>query len=163
MPQLDSVTFLSQFFWFCIIFSSLYLILVKFCLPVIARILKVRELINTNKQNTLNDSKIITINPESFAIAKHCFKKYPNLKFDTQFLSECNLKFTTTFKNNYQKSIIENLILVNYGRAKNQFFAHNTSATRNVKNASQLFYFKIFNKVKNTKRFVHKAKLISKK
>jgi hypothetical protein len=43
MPQLDKVTFLSQFFWLCIVFVSLYLILVKNFLPKLARIVKVRQ------------------------------------------------------------------------------------------------------------------------
>jgi hypothetical protein len=43
MPQLDKVTFLSQFFWLCIIFSALYLSLVKFYLPSLARIVTVRQ------------------------------------------------------------------------------------------------------------------------
>jgi len=43
MPQLDKVTFLSQFFWFCIVFFSLYFILVKLYLPSLARIVKVRQ------------------------------------------------------------------------------------------------------------------------
>jgi len=43
MPQLDKVTFLSQFFWLCIVFFSMYLILVKLFLPSLARIVKVRS------------------------------------------------------------------------------------------------------------------------
>ena len=43
MPQLDKVTFLSQFFWFCVVFFSMYLILVKLFLPSLARIVKVRQ------------------------------------------------------------------------------------------------------------------------
>ncbi len=43
MPQLDKVTFLSQFFWFCVVFITMYLVLVKFYLPAIARIVKVRQ------------------------------------------------------------------------------------------------------------------------
>jgi hypothetical protein len=43
MPQLDKVTFLSQFFWLCVVFFSLYLVLVKLFLPSLARIVKVRQ------------------------------------------------------------------------------------------------------------------------
>jgi len=46
MPQLDKVTFLSQFFWLCIVFFSLYLLLVKFSLPSLARIVQVRHAIS---------------------------------------------------------------------------------------------------------------------
>lgn len=43
MPQLDKVSYFSQFFWLCFFYLSFYLILVKFFLPKVRRILKVRE------------------------------------------------------------------------------------------------------------------------
>jgi hypothetical protein len=43
MPQLDKVSFLSQFFWLCIVFFAMYLILVKLFLPSLARIVKLRN------------------------------------------------------------------------------------------------------------------------
>jgi len=43
MPQLDKVTFLSQFMWLCIFFFGFYLTLVKHFLPKISRLLKVRH------------------------------------------------------------------------------------------------------------------------
>jgi len=52
MPQLDKVTFLSQFFWLCIVFSSLYLALVKYYLPSLARIVLVRHsVLNSDSDN----------------------------------------------------------------------------------------------------------------
>ena len=52
MPQLDKVTFLSQFFWFCVVFFSMYLILVKVFLPALARIVKVRHSLGGSAEET---------------------------------------------------------------------------------------------------------------
>lgn len=43
MPQLDKVSYFSQFFWLCFFYLGFYIVLVKFFLPKIRRILKVRE------------------------------------------------------------------------------------------------------------------------
>jgi len=43
MPQLDFVTFFSQFFWLVVIFLGFYLVLAKYYLPRIARTKKLRE------------------------------------------------------------------------------------------------------------------------
>jgi hypothetical protein len=43
MPQLDKVTFFSQFFWLSIFYVGFYLILIKHFLPKLSRILKVRQ------------------------------------------------------------------------------------------------------------------------
>ena len=44
MPQLDSLTFFSQFFWFSFFFLGFYVLLVKYYLPKMSRLLKVRSL-----------------------------------------------------------------------------------------------------------------------
>lgn len=43
MPQLDKVTYLSQFFWLCFFFLGFYFSLVQFFLPKMARIFKFRQ------------------------------------------------------------------------------------------------------------------------
>lgn len=43
MPQLDKVTFLSQFFWLCFFYLGFYYIILKFYLPKISRILALRK------------------------------------------------------------------------------------------------------------------------
>jgi hypothetical protein len=43
MPQLDKVTFLSQFFWLSFFFLGFYLFLAKTFLPKMSRVLKVRS------------------------------------------------------------------------------------------------------------------------
>ena len=44
MPQLDTLTFFSQFFWLCFFFLGFYLTLVKYFLPRMSKILKIRHL-----------------------------------------------------------------------------------------------------------------------
>jgi hypothetical protein len=161
MPQLDSVTFLSQFFWLCIVFSGLYLILVKFCLPSIARILKVRELIQQENISGSNkeQAKVSSIDSKNFSVAKKCFANYPAFEFETKFLSDAqNLQFTNQFATNYQKMLIANLVLSRYGRAKNKSFAQaNSMITKGTDSASQVFYYKVLRKIKNSKRIIRKA------
>ena len=43
MPQLDKVTFLSQFFWLCFFYLGFYFLILKFFLPKMSRILKLRK------------------------------------------------------------------------------------------------------------------------
>ena len=43
MPQLDKVTFLSQFFWLCLFYLGFYYIVLKYFLPKISRILALRQ------------------------------------------------------------------------------------------------------------------------
>jgi len=43
MPQLDTLTFFSQFFWLSFFFLGFYAVLVKYYLPKMSRILKVRS------------------------------------------------------------------------------------------------------------------------
>jgi len=43
MPQLDTVTYMSQFFWLCFFFLGFYFSLFQFFLPKLARILKYRQ------------------------------------------------------------------------------------------------------------------------
>ena len=60
MPQLDTVTFLSQIFWLVIVFGFFYLIVLTHILPAITRILKVRKKklkYNKNAIYNLGDEK----------------------------------------------------------------------------------------------------------
>lgn len=43
MPQLDQVTFFSQFFWLCVFYFAFYVILLKTFLPAMNRILRFRK------------------------------------------------------------------------------------------------------------------------
>jgi hypothetical protein len=50
MPQLDTVTFMSQYFWFLVIFLLIYFRVVIYYLPSIARTLKLRHKIKNQDQ-----------------------------------------------------------------------------------------------------------------
>jgi len=125
---------------------------VKFCLPSIARILKVREFIQVNSSTDFEQSISPTIDSNNFSIAKKCFSGYPDLQFETKFLSDYNLKFTNEFSTNYQKMVVANIILSKYGRAKTKFFAQNTEETKNVTDASLVFYNKVLTEVKKNSK-----------
>ena len=54
MPQLDKVTFLTQYVWLCILFFSIYLVLVKIFLPAFARIAQVRPAVAASKTDSMD-------------------------------------------------------------------------------------------------------------
>jgi hypothetical protein len=57
MPQLDTLTYFTQYIWFITIFLSFYVILSNKFIPTIATVIKVRNKIKFN--NTLNNDKNI--------------------------------------------------------------------------------------------------------
>jgi F0F1-type ATP synthase membrane subunit b/b' len=69
MPQLDKITFLSQVFWLLLIFLSFYLITLRFLLPTISQILKIRrkKLESDSKQltNFKEEESLVTEHYES--------------------------------------------------------------------------------------------------
>ena len=52
MPQLDHVTYFSQYFWLCVVFFGFYGLCVKFYLPGLTRLAKYRA--KTQNQGSLN-------------------------------------------------------------------------------------------------------------
>jgi hypothetical protein len=60
MPQLDTVTFMSQYFWFTIIFLLIYFRVVIYYLPNIARTLKLRQKIKNKDQAEINNVGKVT-------------------------------------------------------------------------------------------------------
>jgi hypothetical protein len=56
MPQLDQVTYFSQFFWLCIFYFTFYVFVVKLYLPKISRILKLRSK-KMNKDSNISHSE----------------------------------------------------------------------------------------------------------
>lgn len=58
MPQLDIMSFFPQFFWLCIFYFGFYLSLVKYFLPKMSRILKIRQLkMNTGVSKGVQEMK----------------------------------------------------------------------------------------------------------
>lgn len=58
MPQLDKVTFFSQYFWLCVFFFGFYIFQLKFFLPEMSRILKFRK-------KRLSESSTVTLQGEN--------------------------------------------------------------------------------------------------
>ena len=50
MPQLDQVTFFSQFFWLFLFYAAFYVVILKNFLPILSRILKFRKKKITHSQ-----------------------------------------------------------------------------------------------------------------
>ena len=71
MPQLDTVTFLSQLFWLVIIFGAFYLTVLTDILPSFSRVLKSRlKKLKSNKDAmySLGDEKV---KPHLYMIAHY--------------------------------------------------------------------------------------------
>lgn len=60
MPQLDTVTFMSQYFWFTLIFLLIYFRVVIYYLPNIARTLKLRQKIKNKDQAEITNIGKVT-------------------------------------------------------------------------------------------------------
>lgn len=82
MPQLDKVTFLSQFFWLCFFYLSFYLIILKYFLPKVSRILKLRKRKMNYSQKNINfveqeineiQDKFAFILSKGFLISRNAF------------------------------------------------------------------------------------------
>ena len=54
MPQLDKVTFFSQFFWLCFFYLAFYFVILKYFLPEMSRILKFRKKKISQSQQGVN-------------------------------------------------------------------------------------------------------------
>ncbi len=66
MPQLDSLTYFSQYFWLLLTFLSFYLLLSNRIIPTIAQTLKVRnrmklnsKVLSENSKDSFNHEKVL--------------------------------------------------------------------------------------------------------
>ena len=66
MPQLDKVTFLSQFFWLCVFYLGFYYIIYKYFLPKISRILALRK-----KKMSLSQQGVSSLQQENIQVGKN--------------------------------------------------------------------------------------------
>lgn len=55
MPQLDKITFLSQFFWLSFFYLGFYFLILKYFLPKMSRVLKFRKRRMNTSQDGVND------------------------------------------------------------------------------------------------------------
>jgi len=58
MPQLDIVSYFPQFFWFCLFFTSFYVVLVQNYLPKLKRIFALREAYQTNQSRNQSSQEL---------------------------------------------------------------------------------------------------------
>lgn len=64
MPQLDPISYFTQYFWLMVVFFTLYIIVATNILPHIGKILKTRNKLKTNKTISLNKGTSETTNFE---------------------------------------------------------------------------------------------------
>ena len=121
MPQLDKVTFLSQFFWLCAFFLGFYLVVLKNFLPKMSRVLKYRKKRlgqsgqgagNMHQENTLVRSSANKVLQSGFKNSKDLFQ-HNSQRTEKWLLDLIKGTNNTSFKNTnntYLKSIGERSI-----------------------------------------------------
>lgn len=153
MPQLDKVTFFSQFFWLCFFYLGFYIVLLKYFLPKMSRILKIRK----KKMNTSQEG-ILTVVQENESVRNNfnlmiakglqTSRKmfYENMLRTTNWLEDI---VTTTNRTHYQN--INKVYIQSVG---------DTSLTENlsISQASlhipeTLFFHQLFNKLQANPSF----------
>lgn len=127
MPQLDKVTFLSQFFWLCVFYLGFYYVLVKYFLPKISRILALRKrklsLSQEGIQSVQDENKLVrtssdAILSKAFLTSKDVFKNFfsqTNTWLDTT-VSSVNKSHYQTINKSYidflgESSLSQNILL----------------------------------------------------
>ena len=109
MPQLDSMTFFTQFFWFSIGFTFLYAYMLHYVVPVLSSILKFRNkkldtlALEVNKNKTGAGDLLVAYN----LLILRSFKLFrTNLNKTTQ-------ESTSWFESNNNKLVLENFAEAN--------------------------------------------------
>nr|YP_007890644.1 ATP synthase F0 subunit 8 [Jakoba bahamiensis]AGH24138.1 ATP synthase F0 subunit 8 [Jakoba bahamiensis] len=112
MPQLDKVTYLSQFFWLVFFFFSFYLILLKTMLPKIVTILKIRK------------KKIDSIFSEIHSYKKeesNILSNYDSLLKVSFSKSKSSIDTAATEGNNWVNSNLDTLNKKSFSNANQQY------------------------------------------
>ena len=121
MPQLDKVTFLSQFFWLCAFFLGFYLAVLKNFLPKMSRVLKYRKkklgqshrgVGDTHKENTLVRSSANKVLENGLKNSKDLFKQNSQRtdKWMLELIKKTNNTTLQNTNNTYLQSIGERSI-----------------------------------------------------
>jgi hypothetical protein len=107
MPQLDKVTFLSQFFWLCFFYFGFYYVILKFYLPKISRILSLRQkkmgfsnqgMISLQQENQQVREDYQELLSKALSLSKTLFSN-----FFSQTTNWLSTNATTINKTQYQK------------------------------------------------------------
>lgn len=116
MPQLDKVTFLSQFFWLCVFYLGFYFILLKYFLPKISRILALRKkklsfsqegVSSLQQENLQVRQNFETVVSRALAASKNVFNDF--FSRTTGWLDNCVLSMNKTHYKNLNQSYIQSL------------------------------------------------------
>jgi len=153
MPQLDKVTFLSQFFWFCVIFYFLLSILETVFLPALVRVVRVRKALSKSGSESSEKMQGGTnhVYTESFDSSLSSFTAYADFlsRWNAQKLHQIVGAISPDFMNVYSSMRSENLVVeasINnvvppFGRGQNLGFesqGHHTMFTSNICKAMNL-------------------------
>ena len=112
MPQLDLMTFFTQFFWFSLGFSFFYIFLLHFTMPSISLNLKLRKKKLELLANDINKKK------ES---ASDLLTTYDNILSKTLNFSRNYLLKITNYGNTWVSSSISNINSSNFVNANNDY------------------------------------------
>ena len=116
MPQLDKVTFLSQFFWLCVFYLGFYFILLKYFLPKISRILALRKkkmsfsqegVSSLQQENVQVRQNFETVVSKALSTSKNVFNDF--FSRTTSWLDESVLSLNKTHYQNLNRSYIQSL------------------------------------------------------
>nr|YP_007890777.1 ATP synthase F0 subunit 8 [Seculamonas ecuadoriensis]AGH24472.1 ATP synthase F0 subunit 8 [Seculamonas ecuadoriensis] len=134
MPQLDKVTYFSQFFWLLVFFLSFYVICLKIILPSISTILKIR----TKKIDSMS-SEMNVLKEEQNSI----LSTYDTVLLQSFSESRKALQTVISQSNDWMVSSIRNVNSTSFANAN-----HSYLSTINDINKEKLAFSKIDNLVK---------------
>jgi Plant ATP synthase F0 len=157
MPQLDQITFLSQFFWLCFFYLSFYFLILKYFLPKMSRILKFRKTLLNSSQEGFNSVHIendkVRTNYELFLSKGLNTSRTAFTDSFQQFDKWLNTTLTTTNENHSQ--------------TMNKAYIHSVGESSLSQNlaltllstvySDKLFVSRLAKKLKNPKGFVFKT------
>lgn len=101
MPQLDKVSFLSQFFWLCVFFFGFYIFQLKYFLPEISRILKFRK-------KRLSESSAFTLQEESSKVRNSASTVLENLLKNSKNVFKSSSSTSDNWFSNYADKLNQN-------------------------------------------------------
>jgi F-type H+-transporting ATPase subunit b len=134
MPQLDKVTYFSQFFWLLVFFLSFYVICLKIILPSISTVLKIR----TKKIDSMS-SEMNVLKEEQNSI----LSTYDTVLLQSFSESRKALQTVISQSNDWMVSSIRNVNSTSFANAN-----HSYLSTINDINKEKLAFSKIDNLVK---------------
>lgn len=130
MPQLDKVSFLSQFFWLSVFFWGFYITALKYFLPFMSRILKYR------KKRLHGGTELYNTTPQPVDHKAHNSTEINKVRRSGDQLLEIGLKHSKrSFKQNLQKTekyLLENIHNTNEKELKDTNFMYLHSLAERV-------------------------------